>query len=88
MLQMGLPYAAEMRLARDSNGRRPVDIARQLQHVRLVMMLDPEVPLRAALSQHSQRSALSQGSLPLSVLSGRVVQVQSSSLLRTEEDWP
>ena len=69
-----------MRLTRDSNSRRPVDIARQLQHLRLVVMLDPEVPLRHALSQHSQRSALSQGALPLSLLAGRVMQVNSPSL--------
>ena len=76
-MQLGLPYATtDMRAARDSNGRRPVDIARQLQHTRLVIMLDPEVPLRAALTQHSHRSVLSQGCLPLSVLAGRVVQVR------------
>lgn len=75
-MQLGLPYpSADMRMARDSNGRRPVDIARQLQHARLIIMLDPEVPLRAALSQHNHRSSLSQGCLPLSVLAGRVVQV-------------
>jgi hypothetical protein len=73
--QLGLPHpAADMRTRRDSNGRRPLDIARQVQHLRLVSMLDPEVPLRHALSQHSQRLALSTGPLPLTVLAGRVVQ--------------
>lgn len=64
-----------MRLARDSNSRRPVDIARQLQHLRLVVMLDPEVPLRQAVSSLNQRASFSQGCLPLSVLAGRIVQV-------------
>ena len=69
------PNSADMRLRLDSNGKRPLDIARQLGHTRLEHMLDPAIPLRQALSSHAHRASRIYGSPPLTVLASKAVQV-------------
>lgn len=74
----------ELRLRRDCNGRRPLDIVQMFSHPhrsRLEFMLDPGTPLNRALNTHSQREAAAEGVPALAVLAGRKVQVWLQSSL-------